>query len=150
MRSFRPVAILANACAILLLALAGTAVAMPSLIVGNLDLFGPETLFGTISSFVYGPVGSNSLTSVWSPETLSFPLSGARLFYVVPEISNILSLLSANAAALSGDGITEVAAFPASDSIFASIPEPVGLAVVVSGVAALSFVRRRFRWGRGD
>jgi len=141
MRPRRLVTILANACAILLLGLVGVAVAGPSLVFGGLDLYGPELFSGPVSldMFVYG--------SGWVPNLVNV---SSDLLYAVQDLSNTLSLLSYFTSQLFSASIMTVAVLPANDSLFASIPEPIGLSLVVSGVAAIAFVRRRFRRSQRD
>ena len=134
MRLRRLVTILANACALLLLGLVGVAMAGPSAILDGLDLYGPMFFSGV---FPVDQVSGNQ----W----LAFPSLGVSgSFYVVPGLSNLLSLLDANTVYLSSQHVSEVVVLPANDSLFASaIPEPIGLSLLVSGVAAVAFVRHR-------
>jgi len=134
MRPHRLFTILANACAILLLGLIGIAVAGPALILSGLDLYGPVPFSGPYSVEILS-------SGLWIGRFLSefVPL------YVVSPALNLDSLFQSNASQLFADSISQVVILPATDSIFAAVPEPIGLSVVVAGVAALSFVRRRLR-----
>jgi len=139
MRVRRLVTVLANASAILLLGLVGAAVAGPSLVIGSLNLYGPELLSGFFSFDAF--VGSD-----WGPT--SFAVSDS-LFYAVANVSGIFMQINDNTAQLLNTGIYTIALLPPNDSIFASaIPEPIVLSLLVSGVAAVAFVRRRFRRSR--
>ncbi|HVC60666.1 MAG TPA: hypothetical protein VND19_09940 [Acetobacteraceae bacterium] len=136
MRPRRLVTILANACAILLLGLMGVAVAGPSLVFGSLDLYGPELFSGlyTVDSAISGN---------WQQFPSDFLVSAS--LYAVQDLGNTLSLLNSYVSQLGSNGISQVVALPANNSLFASIPEPVGFSLLVTGVAAIAFVRRRIR-----
>lgn len=139
MKMRRCVAVLANGAAILLLGLVGVAMAGPVVTFSDgLALYGPSLFSGTF----------NVISSFDSPDIFSGYVSGS-LLYATPDVSQLLSLVTTDAGSLlsflSSHSSGPLVVLSADNSLFANVPEPMGLAVVVSGVAALSFVRRRFR-----
>lgn len=139
-------AVLANGCAILLLGMVGIAVAAPVITIDGLNLFGPVSVSGLdVINTIWIQAG-NAFDSM-SVSMLS--ASSSLSIYVIPDtVSDALSIIrDSGETPFLNAGISQIAVIPASNSLFASVPEPIGLSVLVTGVAAISFVRRRFRRG---
>jgi hypothetical protein len=129
---------------LLLLGLTGVAMAGPVLTFGGLNLYGPLEFLSNLEVVAYftsvasGAYWLVSFSSYLASETL----------YVTPNLmSGTIPLLNDSISALLSHNIVAVVLLPPSDPIFANIPEPLGLSLVVTGVAGLSFMRRRFRRG---
>jgi hypothetical protein len=135
--SFRPPIKLAlNVAAVLALLGMGAALANP-IEIGTVLLYGPELLTGSFNIDAF-----DSFISAFI-EVTGAPLSG--FYYVIPDLSGALTSLNDNLGPLLTDNVTSVALLPAGNPIFAAVPEPVSVALLVSGIAGVAYLRRKHR-----